>query len=243
MSEANADSPSAEGLRDVINDVKLLEEKRKTEKPNEDRVIRRKHAIAKTLLEKTKDLAITDTLTGLHNRRWFEDDLQRRMAIARRTSQPLYLAYIDFDDFKNINSTFGHDGGDGVLKLISSVQTRPDEPISRYGGDEFVQLIGHNGLTLDEMAQVIERHKTKVLETSRVLLEKASLEPGITPKDAKREISLSIGLAKYEGEDTESFIKKANKALLHTKRHGKNAAFIAQNGTNGEEVSFIQVTK
>lgn len=189
-----------------------------------------------------KEMSMTDELTGLSNRRWFEDDLRRKIATSKRTNQPLYLLYIDFDDFKRINTTFGHNGGDAVLKLVAQMKTRPDEPISRNGGDEFVQLMEHEGITINEIAKAIERHKTSVLNNSRILLEKAPVvDREADPKKIVRETTLSIGIAKYQGEDPKEFIRKANEALLYAKAQGKNTAFIAETNSTDGNLTFKQV--
>lgn len=187
-----------------------------------------------------KEMSMTDELTGLHNRRWFEDELKKRIAMAKRNKQDLYLLYIDFDNFKEVNTTYGHSGGDAVLKLAAQIKTRPDEPISRNGGDEFVQLMGHEGIDLKEIAFATERHRTNVSNNSRTLLEKAPVAEGADPKTAVRITTLTIGVAKYQGEDPKEFIRKANEALLFAKTQKKDTAFIAKTNSNGT-LTFTEV--
>ena len=89
-------------------------------------------------------LALTDPLTGLFNRRAFTDLALREMACSSRSGEPLSLIMIDADGFKNINDTFGHAGGDRVLQHIAALireKVRPHDVVGRLGGDEFAVLL------------------------------------------------------------------------------------------------------
>jgi len=89
-------------------------------------------------------LAMTDSLTGLLNRRGFQAELQRVLASARRFNETGVLAYVDLDDFKRINDTFGHTCGDEVLCHVARVlerKTRGMDYVARLGGDEFAILL------------------------------------------------------------------------------------------------------
>ncbi len=94
--------------------------------------------------QRIEELATRDPLTGLPNRRQFEDQLVRGTAHAQRTGQLLALMFIDLDNFKSINDTLGHQVGDGLLKEVArrlSVAIRKGDTLSRFGGDEFVILL------------------------------------------------------------------------------------------------------
>ncbi len=91
-----------------------------------------------------RQLARTDPLTGIRNSRAFMDDLAGELRRARRHLSPLSLAYVDVDDFKSINDTLGHSGGDDVLKRVAKaldVHTREVDIVGRIGGDEFAILM------------------------------------------------------------------------------------------------------
>ncbi|MDV7340147.1 GGDEF domain-containing protein [Terasakiella sp. A23] len=93
-------------------------------------------------------LAMTDSLTGILNRRGFQAELQRVLASARRFQETGVLAYIDLDDFKPVNDTFGHTCGDEVLCHVSRVlerMTRGMDYVARLGGDEFAVLLVRSG--------------------------------------------------------------------------------------------------
>ncbi len=96
------------------------------------------------LMARLSELAHTDPLTGLPNRRAWADELERALQRARRTGEPLTLAMLDLDDFKAFNDTFGHAGGDRLLEQTADAlraQLRPDDVIARLGGDEFAILL------------------------------------------------------------------------------------------------------
>ena len=95
-------------------------------------------------LREAQARAERDTLTGLYNRRRFEEDIERMFAQAQRDGRRLTLLYFDLDDFKDINDTYGHPSGDKVLKAIAqalTLQSRRNEILYRLGGDEFAILI------------------------------------------------------------------------------------------------------
>ena len=93
-----------------------------------------------------ENLAVTDELTGLNNRRGFESELRRVQSAMRRYDEQGLLLYIDLDGFKGINDTFGHAAGDAVLKRVAELlrgYVRDTDAVARLGGDEFVVLLSH----------------------------------------------------------------------------------------------------
>ena len=220
---------------DILNEQQEINpsEKRYTPKPFTRRSIKKQ-------LNEARKLTISDPLTGLHNEVWAKDDLERRIAEANRTHEPLYVLYADFDDFKAFNTAFGHSGGDEVLKLINLIPTRPDEPISRLHGDEFMQVFSHANIS--EILEALRRYKKNVLDNSTSLLKGLRvISDEITPEDVKKQATLSFGLALYEGETSNELIIKANEALLYAKRHGKNTMYIAQKNADGNSLVFNEV--
>lgn len=94
--------------------------------------------------------ATRDWLTGLHNRRYFEEALADQLAIANRYSRPLSLILFDIDHFKQINDTHGHEAGDQLLRTFAELlrnSIREADIAARYGGDEFVVLLPETDLT------------------------------------------------------------------------------------------------
>jgi GGDEF domain-containing protein len=103
-----------------------------------------------------------DELTGLGNRSFFHRAAKRRMELYERNSLPLACAVVDVDDFKFYNDNYGHEGGDAVLRCLAGVLgecTRADDLVARYGGDEFVMLLGGD---VEDAIKVAERVREKV---------------------------------------------------------------------------------
>jgi diguanylate cyclase (GGDEF)-like protein len=161
--------------------------------------------------EMLQTLAITDGLTGLLNRRAFEEALQRELAWAQRQHTATGILLIDLDFFKSINDTQGHAAGDEVIRRVSAVLQiglRSSDAIARFGGEEFVMML--RDATLLQAQMIAERVRQRV-ETLDNL-------PGSV------RITVSIGAAVSVGDDTiESLLKKADDALYRSKRSGRNA--------------------
>lgn len=165
-----------------------------------------KDITAKKELEK---LSITDQLTGVYNRRKFDDSLADEVQRATRYSQELSLIMIDMDHFKDVNDTYGHQVGDDVLiataKLINE-HVRNVDIVGRYGGEEFVVICPNIGL---EQAE-------KVAEKLRAEVQKHNF-------DAVGNKTISLGVAEFvEGDTTDSLVKKADTALYKAKNEGRN---------------------
>jgi diguanylate cyclase (GGDEF)-like protein len=158
--------------------------------------------------------ANTDGLTGLGNRSFFHRAAQRRMELYERNALPLACAILDVDDFKFYNDNYGHEGGDAVLRCLAGVLnecTRADDLVARYGGDEFVMLLGGS---VEDAIKVAERVCEKV-ELECVPREEASLGGSLT---------VSVGVASL-GEDTatlQRLIRAADEELYRAKSAGKN---------------------
>ena len=164
--------------------------------------------------EKIVNLADTDDLTGIWNRRYFRRQLPQEIERARTFGVPLSLLLFDIDDFKQINDSFGHVIGDVVLsELCGCVREtlRPTDMIARYGGDEFAVILPHTDLS--GATAVAER----ILSHVRALT---------IPTDEEGAIrcSVSIGLAEFRREDAvaNDLVRRADERLYTSKRNGKN---------------------
>jgi diguanylate cyclase (GGDEF)-like protein len=159
------------------------------------------------LLEQLDDLAHTDALTGLANRRAWEVELKRGLARARRTSEPVSVALVDIDSFKAVNDAHGHPGGDALLIEVTrnwSEALRPDDMLARIGGDEFAVLMP--ACTDVDAAEVIKRLRHRM--------------PGA--------YSCSVGVATWDCiELADSLMVRADDALYDAKRYSKNRAVTA----------------
>ena len=156
--------------------------------------------------EEVKRLAITDPLTGCHNRRFFEEIERREMLRHRRYGAPLSVVFVDVNRFKQLNDTHGHDTGDAVLRFLGALlrkQVRQSDYVIRWGGDEFVLL-----LTCDigEATQKAEELKTAFDRE----LPAAGLPGGV---------GLSVGIAAVskEAEGLAETIRKADSRMYRDK--------------------------
>jgi two-component system cell cycle response regulator len=160
-------------------------------------------------------LACTDELTGLANRRSFNEVFTREISAARRHGHPLALIMADLDHFKSVNDSFGHAVGDRVLKAFAAVlttTTRVEDLSARWGGEEFVILLPHT--TAAAGARMAERMRTVFAETRC---------EGVT-----QPLSASFGVADFtEGESSASLIQRADNALMRAKQEGRNRVMTA----------------
>jgi two-component system cell cycle response regulator len=161
------------------------------------------------------EMAITDQLTGLHNRRYMERHLSNLISNAGKTGKPLAFLIIDIDYFKAVNDTHGHDIGDEVLRDFAArigANVRGIDLACRYGGEEFVVAMPDTDIAFASM----------VAERLRRSVESSPFEISRDPK--KLNVTISIGIAASEGEkDTaEALLRRADQALYRAKRDGRN---------------------
>jgi diguanylate cyclase (GGDEF)-like protein/PAS domain S-box-containing protein len=154
-----------------------------------------------------------DPLTGLPNRRLFQDHLKQEMRNSRRAGLPLALMFLDLDHFKDVNDTLGHETGDLLLKqaaqrLVSCVRER--DTVARLGGDEFTIILGelHN---LDHVPFVAQNILQKMAEPFQLGIESAY-------------ISTSIGITLYpdDARDMDALLRNADQAMYAAKSQGRN---------------------
>ncbi|NQZ33795.1 MAG: diguanylate cyclase [Oceanospirillaceae bacterium] len=159
-----------------------------------------------------KKLAVTDSLTGLVNRREFHDQLQIALDNARSSGTNFAVAYIDLDRFKSVNDTHGHQVGDAILKSVAQVlqkETRPYDTVARLGGDEFAiiaigisQIKGIKNRLISIIENVANTYELEKYDTT---------------------IGASIGIAFYPTDATagDDLIAKADAALYRAKKSGR----------------------
>ncbi|GMK48659.1 hypothetical protein PghCCS26_57890 [Paenibacillus glycanilyticus] len=160
------------------------------------------------LNERLEALASTDPLTGLKNRRYFQEQLQKYTELSEQTEAAFSLCIADIDRFKSINDTYGHPVGDLVLTRLAQLlqeQSPAEAVVARFGGEEFVILLP--GLDQEQALAAAERYRAAT-ET--------------TPLGDLR-ITISIGAATFAAADTElSLLQQADQALYHSKNNGRN---------------------
>jgi two-component system cell cycle response regulator len=172
--------------------------------------------------------AITDKLTGVYNRGYFQHYLRNELKRADRHHFPIALLMLDIDDFKLVNDRHGHLAGDTLLKEIATKliqNVREIDILARFGGDEFVIILPY--AKKDEAAAIAER--------IRLAFEQG---PVALNDQATHAISLSIGFAEYEpGVDTaQNLVQKADAALYQAKAKGKNKVCWADKQPSGQPV-------
>lgn len=172
------------------------------------------------LQDSLRTQSIRDPLTGLFNRRYLEASMQRELARAQRTQQPVALMVLDLDHFKRFNDTHGHDAGDALLTDFGQLLrqfSRSDDVACRYGGEEFVLL-------LPEMsAPAAAARADQLLSEIRALQVRSR-------KDRISGITASIGLALFpqHGRSGEVLIRAADQALYQAKHGGRDRCVLAE---------------
>lgn len=169
--------------------------------------------------ERLKQLGLTDGLTGIQNRRYFEHRCRAEVSQALRYQRPLACMFLDIDKFKRINDTHGHQIGDDVLRTIAHViqsQLRAGDTIARYGGEEFVVLL----------PQTTGGHAHEIAERIRCSVAATHIKT-ISGKEIT--VTISIGLSVLSGEKppvdcqtADNLVAAADKALYQAKHSGRN---------------------
>ncbi|HUY10963.1 MAG TPA: GGDEF domain-containing protein, partial [Candidatus Dormibacteraeota bacterium] len=178
----------------------------------------RLHEEMRRLLEESQRLALTDSLTGIPNRRALNEMLERELHTSERYDTPFAYAILDLDDLKKINDTGGHGLGDLALKRFAQVlkkNARKGDIIARYAGDEFVLV----------MAQSDREHANYGVERMLAAMRRSGL-------------STSIGVSMFpaDGIDGQTLFYAADEALYKAKQHGKNCFVFYERATkDGEE--------
>jgi diguanylate cyclase (GGDEF)-like protein len=156
--------------------------------------------------------ALTDGLTGMQNRRYFDDALREYLVEFRRIERPISLMILDLDHFKQVNDTHGHDIGDEVLKAVANCLkdlTRHHDVVARLGGEEF--------------AIVTPNMDAELLATFAERIRKAISNLSIMSGNVRLRVTTSVGMAVWDRKETaEEFYRRADRQLYEAKRMGRN---------------------
>jgi len=200
-------------LEDITNE-ELLRRKLASQAETLERMVRDKTRELQDANAKLEILARTDALTGLPNRRTFEEILRVELQRANRYKHSTGLLMVDVDDFKQVNDRLGHQTGDEVLKYVSTIlakSVRATDSVARWGGDEFILLLPQAGVA---ECQAVARRINENL-----LIEHAAGEviQGL-------QISLSVGWATDATSDAEALVAQADKMMYDNKQANKSRA-------------------
>lgn len=170
-------------------------------------------------IQELEGLSNTDVLTDLPNRRSFNNAFEKVVALARRTQRPLTVAFLDVDNFKTVNDTYGHNAGDVVLQTLAQIlkkSIRTEDLVSRIGGEEFVMILIDTDL--EHAQKYLERLRAKIEQDLKVVLSnKATIH-----------VTVSFGASQLDIAEVASvLLERVDQALYEAKRSGRNRVVTA----------------
>jgi len=178
------------------------------------------------MFEKMEELSNIDGLTGLYNRRCFNNMIEQKISEASRTKVQLSMIMLDIDFFKKVNDNYGHKAGDDVIRFISKTiknSIRKVDFAARYGGEEFVILL--YSTTIDAAANIAEKIRNIVNNSS------------VNADGSPLNITISLGVSSYPmpSMSADDLVKNADTALYYSKEHGRNQVSVFNNDMEERE--------
>jgi diguanylate cyclase len=181
-------------------------------------------------LEQVRSDAMTDSLTGVANRKRFELELTRLATEADRTRKPMCLVLADIDHFKRVNDTWGHQTGDQIIRFVATVLQRAGREgdlIARYGGEEFAMLLP--GANMAE-AQSIAEEARRAIEQKKLVRRSTNEDLGT--------VTMSFGVAQRAlGEAGDNLIDRADRKLYESKSKGRNRVTVDNGGFEARAIA------
>ncbi len=166
-------------------------------------------------LEKVREEAMTDALTGVANRKRFDESLRRARRVAETKGEPFSLVLCDIDHFKRFNDTWGHQTGDQIIRFVSACLSRfsaEHHVVARYGGEEFGVVMPNT--KIEDALEIAEKIRQTV-ESKRLLRKSTSEDLG--------HITVSFGVSQHRsGESVEALIERCDMHLYASKAAGRN---------------------
>jgi len=210
-----ADEPAVRAIVETL--VQATKEMERNNQALEARLSASKQEITELRqnLETVRNESLTDPLTTLANRKYFDDALNKAMAQARSKGEPLSLLMTDIDHFKAFNDNFGHLTGDQVLRLVASStkqNVKGQDIAARYGGEEFAIVLPN---TVLRSAITVADHIRRAVMTKELVRRSTGQHLG--------GVTISVGVATLQPSDTtQSLIQRADTCLYAAKRNGRN---------------------
>ncbi len=211
-------SKDREGLRSIVESlVQTAKEMEQSNQKLEARLTASKQEInvLQENLEVVRTESLTDPLTQLANRKYFDTTLERAIVDSRAKNEALTLLLTDIDHFKNFNDSFGHLTGDQVLRLVAmslKQNVKGQDTAARYGGEEFAVVLPN---TVLRSAITVADHIRRAVMTKELMKRSTGEHLG--------RVTISIGVATlHKGDTVQSLIERADTCLYAAKRHGRN---------------------
>jgi diguanylate cyclase (GGDEF)-like protein len=195
-------------------------------------LVEEKTAALRSVNEDLLRLSSQDSLTGLANRRVFDQTLEKECARMTRTGSPVSLIILDIDHFKALNDSEGHQRGDEYLTLVGSELTRISKRridlAARYGGEEFAMILPETGAAGAE----------RIAESVRLAIASLQLPHSASPVASFLTVSVGVATARLEWRNSpEELVAAADRALYDAKRSGRNHVTVAQTKAAPEEIA------
>ena len=237
MSEKLGNSKDREGLRTIVESlVQTAKDMEASNQKLEERLNASKQEIDQLQenLEVVRTESLTDPLTQLANRKFFDTTIEQAIEDAREKNEPLSLLMTDIDHFKNFNDSFGHLTGDQVLRLVAmSVKqnVKGQDTAARYGGEEFAVVLPN---TVLRSAITVADHIRRAVMTKELMKRSTGEHLG--------RVTISIGVATWHKNDTiQSLIERTDTCLYAAKRHGRNRVMCETDPEVASNVAAAQV--
>ncbi len=183
------------------------------------------------------DASLLDKLTGLTNRKGFEEKLQAAILRAQQTDRPLSLAFLDIDHFKRLNDSMGHDSGDVIIKAVGDAVQRVtgDQAVTcRYGGEEYTVIFPDT--EREQAFLIIERARAEIAAQK-------SLSDGKNKVNAQLTVSGGISAFPIDAQDGNELLRKADQALYKAKATGRNKIVLAYEEKMAPKTSHYTLTQ
>jgi diguanylate cyclase len=218
MTEKLGNSKDRDGLRSIVESlVQTTKEMEESNQKLEERLNASKQEIddLQVNLEAVRTESLTDPLTQLANRKFFDMTLAQAITDALDKNEPLSLLMTDIDHFKNFNDSFGHLTGDQVLRLVATSvknNVKGQDTAARYGGEEFAIVLPN---TVLRSAMTVADHIRRAVMTKELMKRSTGEHLG--------RVTISIGVATWHKNDTpQTLIERSDSCLYAAKRHGRN---------------------